>query len=150
MWSTTLRPCGWIFSSPRCPRQIDLIEAIEGQKKEKAPRKQKPPAARGSGTIADKMHHAPIKDLGKSIALSQKFWFTAELFGKDNAAFETGGEAHRCRRRLEEARIVVRSEVLSKLKKPPARTCSRRSWKLVERRFSNDEALMMDRNTQHH
>lgn len=116
------------ISPPEGSRQIDLIEAIEGQKKTR-------PAKTPKATLAEKIHHAPIKELSRSIALSQKFWFTAELFGKDATAFEQTIKHIDSAAGLDEARELVRSEVLSKLKKPPGEDVLAAFMELVERRF---------------
>ena len=121
------------------PRQITLIEAIEDQKGKK--KKPKPAEEaietpkKGRASVADKLSHAPISDLGKAIALSQKFWFTAELFGKDASTYERMVKRINGAGSLDDARVIVDSEVLAKLKKPPADDALNAFLELVERRF---------------
>ncbi|MBK6753171.1 MAG: hypothetical protein IPG69_06155 [Flavobacteriales bacterium] len=121
---------------------IDAIEETEGSKKAsragaKATAKSGKPAGAGAApppSIAEKLSHAPISDLGKAIALSQKFWFVAELFGGDRAAFEeTVSAINNCpgspeARKLMDARIAV-------LKKAPAPEALKSFNELIERRF---------------
>lgn len=102
-------------------RQTSLIDAIaETETPPARTRTEKPvkePAVRHR-SVADKLGQAPIPDLGKAIALSQKFWFVAELYGGDREAFEQGVEAINTASGGDEARRLV-EEQLSRLKKAP-------------------------------
>ena len=92
----------------------------------------KEPAVRHR-SVADKLGQAPIPDLGKAIALSQKFWFVAELYGGDREAFEQGVEAINTASGGDEARRLV-EEQLSRLKKAPDPEALQAFLDLVERR----------------
>ena len=86
-------------------------------------------------TLADKMEHAPITDLHKAIALSQKFWFVAELFGGQRENYEKAINAINAAKSIEQARTYIDSEVTAKLPKPPSADVLSAFMELVERRF---------------
>ena len=65
-------------------------------------------------TVADKMEHAPVADLRKAIALSQKFWFVAELFGGDRKRYEEAIDAINGMGSLEEAQSYMTTEITAK------------------------------------
>ncbi|MBL8009919.1 MAG: hypothetical protein JNJ64_04880 [Flavobacteriales bacterium] len=117
-------------------RQTSLIDAIaETEATPALPRGQKPAKAASDRpkSVADKLGQAPIPDLGKAIALSQKFWFVAELFGGDRVAFEQGVEAINAASGGDEARRLV-EEQLTRLKKAPDPEALQAFLDLVERR----------------
>ena len=127
---------------PPDPRQITLIDAIENEKKTRRGKKEKempvasPVVLPGSKTsLAEKLEHAPIKDLHKAIAISQKFWFIAELFGKDASTYDAVVKRINSAGGLEEARSIVETEVLKKVKKTPGDEVMAAFMELVERRF---------------
>jgi hypothetical protein len=92
------------------PRQTSLIEAIAEMEPEKPARAANakdtgkevvgpaatpvPKAAskEKQATVAEKLEKAPVADLGKAIALSQKFWFVAELFNGDRIGYDKAVE----------------------------------------------------------
>jgi len=121
---------------------IDAIEETEGSKKNprsglKAAAKTGKPAGAGTApppSIAEKLSHAPINDLGKAIALSQKFWFVAELFGGDRVAFEETVSAINGSPGLAEARKLMDARIAA-LKKVPAPEAIKSFDELIERRF---------------
>ena len=117
-------------------RQTSLIDAIaETEAAPVRPRTGK--SASGAvdrpKSVADKLGEAPIPDLGKAIALSQKFWFVAELYGGDREAFERGVEAINTASGGDEARRLV-DEQLTRLKKAPDPEALHAFLELVERR----------------
>ena len=86
-------------------------------------------------TLADKLEHAPVTDLHKAIALSQKFWFVAELFAGQRERYEKAIDSINGLKTLEDATAFVATEVLSKTGKPPAEDAVKAFSELVERRF---------------
>ncbi|QQR88279.1 MAG: hypothetical protein IPJ76_08740 [Flavobacteriales bacterium] len=101
-----------------------------------APAKATPaPAAKASpASIHDKIEKAPIADLGKAIALSQKFWFVAELFNNDRAAYDKAIEHLNKQQLRAEAKAYVQYEVVAKLKNPPGEEVLAAFTELIERR----------------
>ena len=126
------------------PRQITLIDAIENEKRVK---REKRAAAAAKPTIAEpvavmkktapagNLEHPPIKDLAKAIAISEKFWFIAELFDKDATAYEQVIKRINTAGGLAEAKTIVDIEVLKKAKKKPAEEVTAAFMDLIERRF---------------
>ncbi|MBL7962737.1 MAG: hypothetical protein JNM31_02730 [Flavobacteriales bacterium] len=86
-------------------------------------------------TVASRLEQAPIADLGKAIAISQKFWFINELFGRDASAYETAIKRINTSGGVEEARAFIHTEVVTKLKKAPEEEALTTFMELVERRF---------------
>lgn len=135
-------------------RQTSLIDAIAETENEGGRRKPKrtTPAPGGASapappvpstehplpssrsSLADRLEHAPIKDLHKAIALSQKFWFVAELFGGQRERYERTIDALNAAPDLDSAKAVVK-EVEAKLSKPPSDDVLKIFTELVERRF---------------
>ncbi len=87
-------------------------------------------------SLADKMEHAPVADLRKAIALSQKFWFVAELFGGERDRYEKAIDAINAMANKEEAEAYMRTEITDKLPKPPGEEVSATFTDLLQRRFS--------------
>ena len=87
-------------------------------------------------SLADKMEHAPVADLRKAIALSQKFWFVAELFGGERDRYEKAIDAINAMGSKEEAEAYMRTEITDKLPKPPGEEVSATFTDLLQRRFS--------------
>ena len=77
------------------------------------------PAEERPITVADKMEHAPVADLRKVIALSQKFWFVAELFSGERDRYEKTIDALNAMESFGPANAYLESEVLAKLPKQP-------------------------------
>lgn len=86
-------------------------------------------------SLGDKLEKAPINDLHKAIALSQKFWFVAELFGGSREPYEKAIDAINKLGTLEEARAFVAKEIVAKAARPPAEDALQAFTELVERRF---------------
>lgn len=116
------------------PRQITLIDAIEHEKQVK---KEKRAAARAerSHAPAPPVAARPVKDLLRSIPISEKFWFIAELFGKDATAYERTMRAIDAAGSLEAARAIVRADVLDRAAKPPADDVLTAFEERIQRRF---------------
>lgn len=87
-------------------------------------------------SVADKMEHAPVADLRKAIALSQKFWFVAELFGGDRERYEKAIDAINAMDSMENAEAYMRTEVTAKLPKAPGEEVAATFMDLLQRRFS--------------
>ena len=103
------------------------------------PPKVKPPkpvekAVKGP-SLADKLESAPVADLHKAIALSQKFWFVAELFGGQRERYEKAIDAINALRSVEDAHAFIATEIVAKATRPPAEDALQALNELVERRF---------------
>jgi hypothetical protein len=85
-------------------------------------------------TVADRMEHAPVADLRKAIALSQKFWFVAELFGGDRARYEAAIDVLNAAEGFDAAREWMQKEVLAPLPAPPG-DVAETFTELLRRRF---------------
>ncbi|MBP8822398.1 MAG: hypothetical protein KBH07_01985 [Flavobacteriales bacterium] len=133
------------------PQQTSLIDAIaeteqtappapEGQPRPTpAPKpvaKAAPPAVERPATVADKLEQAPVADLRKAIALSQKFWFVAELFKGDRKQYEEAIDQLNKMERLAEAEAYVQQEVIAKLPEPPGEEVAKSFKDLLQRRFN--------------
>ena len=138
------------------PRQTSLIDAIaETETPPPTPAKPSPPEhVRGTSvpparpprtsdkaptkgpSLADKLEKAPINDLHKAIALSQKFWFVAELFGGQRERYEKTIDTINTLGSGDEARAFVAKEVVAKATRPPADDALQAFTELVDRRFT--------------
>ncbi|MCB0759073.1 MAG: hypothetical protein KDC01_11480 [Flavobacteriales bacterium] len=122
---------------PNPPAQASSVPPAPAAPK---PPKAKPAAAKEPAerplTVADKMEHAPVADLRKAIALSQKFWFVAELFGGDRKRYEEAIDALNAMNNLAEAQAYMHREVTSKQPKPPGEEVAATFMDLLQRRFS--------------
>lgn len=87
-------------------------------------------------SLADKMEHAPVADLRKAIALSQKFWFVAELFGGERDRYEKAIDAINAMGSKHEAEAYMHTEITGKLPKPPGEEVAATFMDLLQRRFS--------------
>ncbi len=94
-----------------------------------------PVKATRSASVADRMEHAQVADLRKAIALSQKFWFVAELFGGERDRYEKAIDALNAMVDSGTAEDFVRNEVLGKLAKAPGEEVGNAFMDLVQRRF---------------
>jgi len=124
------------------PRQTSLIEAIEATAEEPPPQPKPRSTSRNTArsgdappTLAEALGKAPISDLTRSIALSQKFWFVAELFNGDRILYDRSIDLINRMGRMDEAREYVEKEVLAKLPKPAGEEALSTFMDLVERRF---------------
>lgn len=95
-----------------------------------------PAAAKAAESVAEKLERARIADLSKAITLSDKFWFTKELFGGDSKAYEVGVSLLNSAKDEGEAMSFLRDELLSKLKSPPDAEALGAFTELIERRFA--------------
>lgn len=86
-------------------------------------------------SLADKLESAPVADLHKAIALSQKFWFVAELFGGQRERYEKAVDSINALRSVEEARTFIATEIIAKATRPPAEDALQAFTELVDRRF---------------
>ncbi len=86
-------------------------------------------------SLADKLESAPVADLHKAIALSQKFWFVAELFGGQRERYEKAVDAINALRSVEDARAFIATEIIAKATRPPAEDALQAFKELVDRRF---------------
>lgn len=86
-------------------------------------------------TVADKLEQAPVADLRKAIALSQKFWFVAELFGGDRKRYEDALDALNAMNTADAAHHYFNNEVIAKLPKAPAEEVTTTFTDLLQRRF---------------
>ncbi|MEO8066414.1 MAG: hypothetical protein ABI599_01850 [Flavobacteriales bacterium] len=93
-----------------------------------------PGAAKPVASVGAKLERAPIADLGKAVALSQKFWFVAELFGGDRGAYEHAVDQLNKAPGRAEAKVYLQEEVLQKLKTPPGEDVLAAFNELIERR----------------
>lgn len=104
-----------------------------------APKPAKAAPAKGTAdrplTVADRMEHAAVADLRKAIALSQKFWFVAELFGGDRKRYEEAIDALNAMGGLAEAEAYVQAEITAKQTKPPGEEVATAFMELLQRRF---------------
>lgn len=99
-----------------------------------APASAKAPAR--PATVADKLEHAPVADLRKAIALSQKFWFVAELFANDRKRYEEAIDVLNGMGGRAEAEAYLKSEVIDKLSGPPGEEVTATFTELLQRRYS--------------
>jgi len=127
---------------PADPRQISLIEAITDTVEEKPQPPQPaaspapPAAAKAPESLAERLEKARINDLGKAISVSHKFWFTAELFGGDKGAYESGIARLNAAADAQVAMAILEGELLAKLQKPPAPEALETFIELLQRRFA--------------
>ncbi|HMN05162.1 MAG TPA: hypothetical protein PKD45_05490 [Flavobacteriales bacterium] len=132
------------------PQQTSLIDAIAETESLNAmaaetapapkPKAEKPvpkqTAPERPVTVADKLEHAPVTDLRKAIALSQKFWFVAELFANDRKRYEEAIDAFNAMQGLNEAEAYLKTEVIAKLATPPGEEVMATFTELLQRRYS--------------
>ena len=116
-------------------RQTSLIDAIASTEREETK-----PERKGSGreapSLAEKLEKAAVDDLNKAISLSHKFWFVAELFNGDRAAYDKGVERLNNFKGLDEARDFLEKEVVGKLKVPADPEALATFTDLVQRRYA--------------
>ncbi len=82
------------------------------------------------------MASSTVAGLRKAIALSQKFWFVAELFGGERDRYERAIDAINGMVSKEEAESYMRTEITGKLTKPPGEEVTATFTDLLQRRFS--------------
>ncbi len=92
------------------------------------------PTTKQAASVGEKLERSPIADLGKAVALSQKFWFVAELFSGDRNAYERAIDELNKAAGREEAKAYLKEEVVGKLKNPPGEDVLAAFNELIERR----------------
>ena len=97
--------------------------------------KPKPVPKERPETVAAKLEHAPVADLHKAIALSQKFWFVAELFSGQREQYDKSIDALNNMPGLSEAQTYMEIEVVGKLPKPPGDDVLATFMELLQRRY---------------
>lgn len=115
---------------PAAPRADRPAETPAPKKTPETPR----PAAK-SASLADKLEKGPVADLHKAIALSQKFWFVAELFQGQRERYEKSIDKLNSLASAEEAKAFVDKEIVTALGKAPDADALRSFLELVERRY---------------
>jgi hypothetical protein len=131
---------------PDEPKVQLQAQEVVGEPKEQAPQAPKAPAAAAPAaapapapahapSLAEKLEHAPIADLGKAITLSQKFQFMAELFSGQKEVYEQAITHINGANAYDEAKRYVDAEVLARLEKKPDPETVSSFMDLVQRRF---------------
>lgn len=116
-------------------RQTSLIDAIASTEQgDKKPVRKETGAQTPS--LAEKLEKAAVEDLNKAISLSHKFWFVAELFNGDRAAYDKGVEQLNNFKDMSEARDFLEKEVVGKLKVPADPEALATFTDLVQRRYA--------------
>lgn len=115
-------------------RQTSLIEAI-AHTESKLAEADEGKGPKGAPNVATQLERAPVTDLGRSISLSHKFWFVAELFNGDRIAYDKGIEKLNAMNGRAEAEAFVRTEVIARLKKPADPEALTTFTDLVQRRY---------------
>lgn len=117
------------------PRQVipraERPDVIPAPKKATEP----PKTAAKSASLADKLEKGPVADLHKAIALSQKFWFVAELFQGQRERYERSIDKLNSLTSADEAKAFVDKEIVGPLGKAPDADALRSFLELVERRY---------------
>lgn len=133
---------------PAEPHQTTLEEVIEQEeapvmktaaeflKEAQAAKAAPSTGSRTAESVAEKLERARIADLSKAISLSDKFWFTKELFAGDAKAYEVGVSLLNSANDLGEAKSFLADELLTKLKTPPDAEALDAFSELIERRFA--------------
>ncbi|MCB0794813.1 MAG: hypothetical protein KDB88_08760 [Flavobacteriales bacterium] len=120
-------------------RQTSLIDAIaeseDGRKrKRKSSSKPKEEAPARPSSLGEKLEQAPIAQLSKAIALSQKFWFVAELFKGDREAYEAALAKFEEAGSLDKAQGLL-DGIVSALDKDPDEEALNAFTELLQRRY---------------
>lgn len=125
--------------APKTPKARAISETPEPPAEPPKPPKASPAAPpvkkERPASMADKMEHAPVADLRKAIALSQKFWFVAELFGGERDRYEKAINAINGMAAQADAEAYVRDEITAKLPTPPGEEVANTFMELIQRRF---------------
>ncbi len=115
------------------PVAVRASRAVDPPAPKKGPEATKP--APRSASLADKLEKGPVADLHKAIALSQKFWFVAELFQGQRERYEKAIDKLNGLGSAEEARAYVDKEIIGPLGKVPDADAMRSFLDLIERRY---------------
>ncbi len=92
--------------------------------------------ARTGETVGEKLENARIGDLARAITLSDKFWFTKEIFGGDAKAYEMGVSLLNSAKDRSDALAFLHDELIAKLKTPPDSAAVEAFTDLLHRRFA--------------
>ncbi len=127
---TTPTPPPAPVPTPVVPRADKPVEIPVPKKPTELPK-----SAAKAASLADKLEKGPVADLHKAIALSQKFWFVAELFQGQRERYEKSIDKVNSLASAEEARAFVDKEIVGPLGKAPDADALRSFLELVERRY---------------
>ncbi len=111
--------------------QTSLIDAIAETERQEPPR----PKPSKKTSLGDRIEQAPIGDLARSITLSDKFWFVAELFAGDKEKYDRAIKEINNAADLREAEQWIEREVVAVRPAPPAENVLTAFMDLVQRRF---------------
>ncbi len=117
------------------PAEQEKPKVQEQVQAQAAPASAPAPAPTKGPSLAEKLEHAPIADIGKAITLSQKFLFLAELFGGRTEDYNKAIDTINGHKAFEEAKRYLDGEVLVHLKKAPDPEALASFLDLMERRF---------------
>jgi len=92
--------------------------------------------AKTAETVGEKLENARIGDLARAITLSDKFWFTKEIFGGDAKAYEVGVSLLNSAKDRSDALSFLQDELIAKLKTPPDAAAVEAFTDLLHRRFA--------------
>ena len=93
-------------------------------------------APKPTPTLAEKMEKARIDDLLKAISISDRFWFTKELFNGEKAAFEKAVSQMNAASSIEEASNLLSKAIIVNPKKPANPEAQATFMELLQRRFA--------------
>lgn len=93
-------------------------------------------APKPTPTLAEKMEKAHIDDLLKAISISDRFWFTKELFNGEKAAFEKAVSQMNAASSIEEASALLSKAIIVNPKKPANPEARTTFMELLQRRFA--------------
>lgn len=93
-------------------------------------------APKPTPTLAEKMEKAHIDDLLKAISISDRFWFTKELFNGEKAAFEKAVSQMNAASSIEEASALLSKAIIVNPKKPANPEARATFMDLLQRRFA--------------
>lgn len=93
-------------------------------------------APKPTPTLAEKMEKAHIDDLLKAISISDRFWFTKELFNGEKAAFEKAVSQMNTASSIEEASALLSKAIIVNPKKPANPEARATFVELLQRRFA--------------
>lgn len=127
-------------------RQTSLIDAI-AETESTTPGHPPPPDPRSPSddgrephpkaaapSLSERLEQAQVKDLHKAIALSQKFWFVAELFDGQRERYEKAIDTLNACRSAADAQKYLEVEVLAKLRRTPDPEAVKALQELIDRR----------------
>lgn len=141
-------PAMKLDTRPQEIRQTSLIEAIADTEQEEAPVMKtaseflkeataaKATAGKTAPTIAEKLEKSHIDDLGRAISISDKFWFTKELFNEDRGALDRAIVEINSAKDLEEAMTLLELSIIPNPKKPADPDARATFMELLNRRFA--------------